>query len=410
MKFFINMLKDYFKFALGTISHRKMRSWLTMIGIFIGIAAVVALISLGQGFKEAINKEFEKIGTDKLIITAKNGFGPPGTNAVVRLTKDDLKVVKKVSGIESTAAFVLENSKAEFGDNIGFFQIQSVPSGDGRRLVAETQNLEVGSGRDLRDSDRFSAIIGINFVGKELLGKNLKLRDKIKIKEHEFVVVGILKKTGDPGRDDSVFIPEDTLRDVFAEPDKIDAIMAKAANVENIKTTAEKIKSSLRRFRNVKKDEEDFDVQTPEQLLGSFGDIVNIVQAVLIGIAVISLLVGGIGIANTMYTAVVERTKEIGIMKSVGAQKKDILFIFVIESGLLGAIGGLIGVLIGFGLSNAVEFAAKNIIGTNLIEAYFSYTLFFGALVFSFVIGAVFGLLPAYKGASLEPVEALRSK
>ena len=404
------MLKDYFKFALSTISHRKLRSWLTMIGIFIGIAAVVGLISLGQGFKQAINKEFEKIGVDKLFITAKGGFGPPGTNAVVKLTKDDLKAIKKGSGIENAAGFILANSKVEFEDEVGFFPIQSIPKGEERRLLAETQSLEIQEGRNLRDSDGFSAIIGIGFVEKELLGRNLRLRNKIKINDKDFTIVGVLEKTGDPGRDNSIFIPEDTLREVFNEPDKIDTIMVKAANVENMQIIAEKVTNDLRRFRNVKKDEEDFDVQTPEQLLGSFGDILNIVQSVLIGIAAISLLVGGIGIANTMYTAVIERTKEIGIMKSVGAQNKDILLIFIIESGLLGALGGLIGVVIGFGLSKSVEFIAKNVIGTNLIEAYFSYTLFFGALLFSFFIGALFGLMPARQAASLQPVEALRFK
>ena len=404
------MLKDYFKFALDTISHRKIRSWLTMIGIFIGIATVVALISLGQGFKQAINKEFEKIGTDKLFVTAKGGFGPPGTNPVMKLTEDDLKIVKKVSGIENVAGFILSNSKVEFEDNVGFFAIQGLPKGDERKLVAETQSLKVKEGRDLRDNDKSSAIIGIDFVDKELLEKNLKLRDKIEINDKEFVVVGILEKTGDPGRDGSIFIPQETLREVFNEPDKIDTIMVKVANVENIQIIAEKIKNDLRRFRNVKKDEEDFDVETPEQLLGSFGDIINIVQSVLIGIAAISLLVGGIGIANTMYTTVIERTKEIGIMKSVGAQNKDILLIFVIESGLLSTIGGLIGIILGFGLSNGVELIAKNVLRINLIEAYFSYSLFFGSLLFSFFIGAIFGLMPARQAALLQPVEALRYK
>ncbi len=404
------MLKDYFKFAFGSISHRKLRSWLTMIGIFIGIAAVVALISLGQGFKQAIDKEFEKIGTDKLFITAKGGFGPPGTNAVVQITKEDLRVVRMAGGIENAAGFLLENSKVEFEDNVGFFQVQSIPKGEGRKLLAETQSLIVKEGRDLRDNDRFSVVVGINFVEKELLGKNLRLRDRIKINNKEFTIIGILGKTGDPGRDNSLFIPEDILRDVFSEPDKIDTIMVKVANVANIDTIAEKIKNDLRGFRNVKKDDEDFDVQTPEQLLGSFGDVINIVQSVLIGIAAISLLVGGIGIANTMYTAVIERTKEIGIMKSVGGRNRDILLIFIIESGMLGAIGGLIGVVLGFGLSYGVELAAKNIIGTNLIEAYFSYYLFFGALLFSFVIGAIFGVMPAKQASSLQPVEALRSK
>ena len=404
------MLKDYFKFALGTISHRKIRSWLTMIGIFIGIAAVVALISLGQGFREAVNKEFEKIGTDKLIILPKSGFGSPIATAAAKLTEDDLKVVKKVPGTENVAGLIFANAKVEFEDNLDFLFIIGLPKGDERKLIDELQSLKVKEGRNLRDNDRFSALVGANIVEKELLGKNLRARDKIKINGKEFTVVGILEKTGDPGWDGSVSIPEDTLREIFNEPDKVDEIIVKVAGFDNVHAVADRVKSDLRRFRNVKKDEEDFDVQTPEQLLSSFGDILNIVQSVLIGIAAISLLVGGIGIANTMYTAVVERTKEIGIMKSIGAQNKDILLIFIIESGLLGLAGGLIGVVLGFGLSNFVEIIAKDVIGTNLIEAYFSYWLFFGALLFSFLIGVIFGVMPAKQAASLEPVEALRSK
>ncbi len=404
------MLKDYFKFAFNTISSRKLRSWLTMIGIFIGIAAVVALISLGQGFKDAINREFEKIGTDKLFITPKGGFGAHGTNSAAKLTKDDFKVVKKVTGIENVAELVTANSKAEFENSVGFFQIYGMPNLEERKLVQETYNLEVVQGRNLRDSDKFSVLVTNNFVEKKALGKNLKLRDKIKINNHEFTIVGIVKKTGDPSFDQTLLIPLDSLREIFGEPDKVDTILVKVANVGNINTIAEKITQDLRRFRNVKKGDEDFDVQTPQQLLGSFGDVVNIVQIVLMGIAGISLLVGGIGIANTMYTAVVERTKDIGIMKSVGAQNKDVLLIFVIESGLLGALGGLIGVLIGFALSKSVEYIAKTVIGTNLIGAYFSFTLFFGAILFSFLIGVIFGLMPARHAAMMQPVNALRSK
>ncbi|MBI2652816.1 ABC transporter permease, partial [Candidatus Woesearchaeota archaeon] len=215
------MLKDYLKFALDTISHRKLRSWLTMIGIFIGIAAVVALISLGQGFKQAINREFEKIGTDKLIILPKTGFGAPGTTAVAELTEDDLKVVKKVPGIENVAGFVFANSKVEFQDNIAFFFIIGLPEGNERDLVAELQSLKIKEGRNLSDNDKFRALLGSSVIDKELLGKNLRARDKIKINYKEFIVIGILEKTGDPGWDGSVVIPEETLREVFNEPDKL---------------------------------------------------------------------------------------------------------------------------------------------------------------------------------------------
>jgi len=403
------MLKDYFKFALVSISHRRLRSWLTLIGIFIGISAVVALISLGQGFRQAINKEFEKIGTDKLFITAKNSFGSPGTNAVIELTKEDFGVVKNVNGIVNADGYVMTNARVEKGDNIGFFPVHSIPEGEGKKILSETQTLTIRDGRELTDSDTFSVVLGSEFIDKELLG-DLNLRNRITINGREFVVVGFYDKTGDPVTDKTIFMPVKTLRNIFNIPDRIDVIMVKVANVENILSIAEKIENDLRRFRKVKIDEEDFDVQTPEQILGSFNQILNIVQAVLIGIATISLLVGGVGIANTMYTAVLERTKEIGIMKSIGAKNIDILLIFLIESGTLGAIGGLIGTVAGFSLSKAVEFIAVNVIGTKLIEAYFSLGLFFGAMAFSFFVGIIFGVMPARQASMLQPVEALRAK
>ena len=132
------------------------------------------------------------------------------------------------------------------------------------------------------------------------------------------------------------------------------------------------------------------------------------VEVVLIGIAAISLLVGGIGIANTMYTAVVERTKEIGIMKSIGAQNKDILLIFVIESGLLGLAGGAVGIAFGIGLSKLVEYLAFAFLGTSLVKAFFPWYLIVGSLVFSFLIGTISGFFPAKQAASLKPVDALR--
>ena len=404
------MLKDYFKFAFGAILHRRLRSWLTLIGIFIGISAVVALISLGQGFKQAIGREFEKIGTDKLFITAKNSFGPPGTNAVIELTKDDLRIVKNTNGIVNAAGYVMANARVERNDNIGFFTLHSIPEGEGKKILSETQTLIIKRGRELTDSDSFSVVLGSEFIDKELLGRDLNLRNSIKINGREFVIVGFYDKTGDPVADKTIFMPEKTLRDVFNIAQRVDVIIVKIANVENINTIAEKIENSLRRFRKVKIDEEDFEVQTPDQILGSFNQILDVVQAVLIGIAGISLVVGGVGIANTMYTAVLERTKDIGIMKSIGARNMDILLIFLFESGTLGVIGGFIGVIAGFSLSKAVEFIAVNVIGTRLIEAYFSFTLFFGALAFSFLIGVIFGVLPARQASMLQPVEALRGK
>ncbi len=185
-------------------------------------------------------------------------------------------------------------------------------------------------------------------------------------------------------------------------------IIAKVQDGFDPEEVANEIIKRLRQSREEKEGQETFDVQTSEQILETFGNIFGIVQAVLVGIAAISLLVGGIGIMNTMYTSVLERTKEIGVMKAIGAKNSDILYIFLFESGSLGLVGGIIGVIFGAGLSKGVEYIAMNSLGTNLLQASLTPQLIFGALIFSFLIGTLSGILPAMNAAKLKPVDALR--
>ena len=176
----------------------------------------------------------------------------------------------------------------------------------------------------------------------------------------------------------------------------------------DVTSVADGIERKLLQIKNEKQDQETFIVQTSEQLLTSFTNIFNIVQGVLVGIAAISLLVGGIGIMNTMYTSVLERTKEIGTMKAVGAKNSDILQIFLFESGLLGLVGGAIGVAMGVGLGKGVQYIATAALGTNLLQASITFPLIAGALAFSFIIGSLSGILPALQAARLKPADALR--
>jgi len=189
---------------------------------------------------------------------------------------------------------------------------------------------------------------------------------------------------------------------------KVDVIAVQVQKGVDANKVADDIERAMRRDRDLELGKEDFQISTPQQILETLDTILTMVEIVLIGIAAISLLVGGIGIANTMYTAVVERTKEIGIMKSIGAQNKDILLIFVIESGLLGLAGGAIGIVFGIGLSKLVEYLAFAFLGTSLIKAFFPWYLIVGSLVFSFLIGTISGFFPARQAASLKPVDALR--
>ena len=407
------MIKDYLKVGIGNLMHRKTRSWLTMVGIFIGIAAVVSLISLGQGMKEAIGNVFLNIGSDKIIIQAKSGLefsGPPGSSAASNLTTHDVDVVKRVNGVDKVGARLIRSAKLEFSNEVKFYFVASMPEDDdGREIVSEANNYKVEAGRLLKKGDKFKAFIGNSVANKGLFKKKIELGNKIKINNIDFEVVGILKKSGNPQQDRVVILPEDILREVLGiDKDKVDVIAVKVQKGVDVNNVANDIEKAMRRDRDLDLGKEDFEVQTPQQILDTLNNILTIVEIVLIGIAAISLLVGGIGIANTMYTAVLERTKEIGVMKSVGAQNRDILIIFLIESGLLGLVGGAIGVGMGMGLSKLVEIAATQFLGTSLIKAFFPWYLILGALAFSFLIGAISGLLPAKQAASLKPVDALR--
>ena len=168
------------------------------------------------------------------------------------------------------------------------------------------------------------------------------------------------------------------------------------------------IEDKLRKERHVKKGEEDFNVQTSEQLMGSFKNILLIVQILLIGVGSISLIVGGINIMNSMYTSVLQRTKEIGIMKAIGAKNSDILLIFLIEAGLLGLIGGAIGTFFGFLISKSAQIIAFKILGSNLLIIDFNPFLIISALAFSFFIGMLSGVAPAIQASRLKPAETLR--
>lgn len=201
---------------------------------------------------------------------------------------------------------------------------------------------------------------------------------------------------------------ESDLKNILNINDEIDLIVAQIDDKDKAKETAEKIETELRKDRNLDIGEEDFSVETPLQSIETINTILNVITLVISGIAAISLLIGGIGIANTMFTSVLERTKEIGVMKAIGARNRDILSIFLIEAGLLGLIGGVIGIGAGITISKAIEYIAIHQLGTTLLKAAIPLPLIFGCLAFSFLVGTISGFWPAYRALKVKPVEALR--
>jgi putative ABC transport system permease protein len=406
------MRKDYFLLAYRNIIKRGLRSWLTMIGIFIGIAAVVALIGLGEGLRTAITAQFGILGTDVLSVRASgiDFAGPPGFATPNPLKDTLVDKLENVQGVEAAINRFLDSAIVEFDDIQSIEFIASVPMDDKRKVFEDMINLQVEDGRLLKDGDSKRIVLGNSFKKEDNpFKKALAVGDRISIDKDVFEVVGILEKKGSFIIDSTIFMNEDTLLDKIRENDEdVNIIAVKVRDEKTINQVAASIERLLRKERNVKEGEEDFIVQSPQAALKSLDSTLFAVQMFVVIIAVISLLVGGIGIMNTMYTSVVERTKEIGIMKAIGARNSAIFSLFFIESGLLGSVGGAIGVIMGLFFAYGSAAIGRAILGNQLIQAKVSIPLILGALAFSFIMGTVFGSLPAYQASKLKPIDSIR--
>ncbi|HLC57003.1 MAG TPA: ABC transporter permease [Candidatus Nanoarchaeia archaeon] len=392
------MIEDYARFAVSNLLHRKLRSLLTVLGIIIGVAAIIALISVSQGLKSSIEEQFATFGADRLLISAK-GFQGPGTSAN-GLTEKDVDTLERIADFKYVIPSIYSTSEVEFSNKIKFTYIVGVPSKEFEGMFADV-GTELAEGRYVREGEKKVAVIGAR-VADELFDKKVRLRSKIMVNGEDFTVIGILKEIGSQQDDNQINIPLEAYREVFDEPDKVDVIIAQAKEGSNIELLKDRSERALKKAR----DDENYQVMTAAQIAEQINNVLGVIQIVLIGIAAISLVVGGIGIMNSMYTSVLERTKEIGVMKSIGAHKNDILMIFLLESGLLGLVGGLIGVGIGVGLGEIVEIAAAQA-GYGILKIPVKLWIILFGLGFAFLVGIASGTLPAMRAAKLSPVSAL---
>lgn len=408
------MIKDYFSLALKNLRHRGLRSWLTMLGIFIGIAAVVSLISMGQGLQTAITGQFGTLSVDKLTIQNKGtGFGPPGSTVVEKLNNRDIEIIESVRGVDKVIPRLIRVGSLEYNKVSGFGYATDIPEEkESMNIVYESFDAKAEEGRLLEPGDKGKVLLGNNFLDMEDFERKFQVGKKIKLKgeiEKEFEIVGILEKGSSFQTNSVVFMMSNDLQELFEIEDEYDLIIAQVIDKDKIEDVAKEIERKLRNDRNEKVGEESFSVETPLQALESVSTILNIINLIVIGIAAISLFVGGIGIANTMYTSVLERTKDIGVMKAVGAQNRDILSIFLIESGLLGLVGGIVGAIIGLGGAMMISMLANQALGEGLFIVTISYPLLIGAISFSFFVGILSGVFPALQASKLNVVDALRS-
>lgn len=402
------MITEYFVMSIRNLKKRKLRTGLTMLGIFISVATIFMLISLSLGLQNAVEEQFKILGTDKLFIIPKTGFlGPPGSVGGVVFTEKDVNTIKKVRGVADYSYVTIANAKVEFSKQTKYLMVVGLPL-ENTDVYTETGSWGADEGILLQEGDEGSVMLGCMFKEGGVFDKPVNIGNKLIINDERFKVRTGLKCVGNPGDDSSILMPLTDLRRLFDTPERVDQILIKVENEEDILEVADRIENKLRKSRGLTEKTQDFIVLTPEELLEGFQDILSIITVFLAGVAAISLLVGAIGISNTMYTSVLERTNEIGVMKALGAQNKDILTIFLTESGFLGLIGAGIGVILGYSVSKTIEFIAVNSLNTTLLQAAAPLYLVIGCLGFGFLIGAVSGALPAYRASRTNVVDALR--
>jgi len=398
---------DYIKYSLQNLMHRKLRSWLTIISILIGITAIFALVSFGQGLRNYVDILASEMGTDKIMVIPITGLS---LDENFYLTKEDFDFLKKIKGVEEGAVMYAAGAQVEFEKKKKYVFGVGMPSeGNEKRLIKDMLTIDMSKGRELKKDDKLKIVMGYNYqIPNKLFSKKINVGDKIKINDKEVDVIGFYEEVGNPSDDSQVYFTLEGFEEVFPEKkNKYQYVILKAAPGESSIELADKIKEKLRKFKGQDKGKEDFIVQSFDQVVQTFTTILDVINGILVLIALISLVVAAVNIMNTMYTSVLERTKEIGVMKAIGAKNNDILFIFVFESGVLGMIGGILGVILGYIIAKIGGLiAAAN--GYAILQPAFPLWLIIGCIIFAFMIGAGSGLLPAKQASSLKPVDALR--
>ncbi len=397
-------LVETIKISLDALRINKVRSILTMLGVVIGVAAVIILVSLGEGARQYIRKEFGSLGTNILIVvpgkTAREGGMHMGTSAVRKLVYDDALLIKRRSiHVVYSVPVIVGTSWVKYRGRSRDTYVVGVTE-----EYFPARNLQVDLGRNLNHEDvqyrRRVCILG-RTVKRDLFGDRNPLGQAIKIGDGRYRVIGVMKRKGVTlgyDLDDVVFIPTTVATELF-DTDALFNITVKARSEEVVDDAKRDIREILRRRHAGR---EDFTVLSQDEMLEVMGKVLTIMTSVLAGIAAISLIVGGIGIMNIMLVSVRERTREIGLRKAVGATNEDILFQFLTESTVLSLIGGVTGIGLGIGVSllvpQLVSYLPSKIATWSVFVAFF----------FSGLVGIASGVYPALKAARYDPIVALR--
>jgi len=389
-----------FKLALKSIMSSKIRSLLTMLGIIIGVAAVIIIVGLGNGMQKYMQKSFFDLGTNTLNVYLSN------YNSSKKVTPDDMFTIARenheyIDGISPTLSL---------GGTvrIGTEKAEKTQISGTAESYDKMSSLKIVDGRFLKYMDMQSTakvcVIG-SYVNENYFDSNA-IGQTIKIDGNPYKVVGVLEmkaKNQERGEDNKIYIPYTTAMKVSYQSD-VSSYVVSVKDSDKVDTAKNILSTKL---TNLYGSKDKFNILSMAEMLDSMNQMINVMVAILASIAAISLFVGGIGIMNIMLVSVSERTREIGIRKALGATNGNILTQFVIEAGTTSAMGGLLGIGLGYGLSKVGTIVINAVLKQEIIIAPSSNAVLISFGI-SFAIGVIFGYLPARKAAKLNPIDALR--
>jgi len=396
------------RIALRALARNKLRAFLTMLGIIIGVGAVIAMVAIGEGAKSTIRAQIASLGTNVLIVLpGSNSQGGVrfGTGNVNTLVDADARAMVQELRSVSFASPVLRRPEQVIAGNLNWGTLAQGVAPEFQQI----RDWQVAEGRFLHEGDMDSAakvaVIG-QTVATQLFGNDNPVDAVIRIRNIPFRVVGLLVAKGQTGQgtdqDDTVMIPYTTMQKRLMRITWVQSIVVKAVSAERVQETQEQISSLLRQRHHIGQDrEDDFNVRNLSDIAEAASTTARVMAVLLGSVASISLLVGGIGIMNIMLVSVTERTREIGIRMAVGARSRDIMLQFLVEAVVMAATGGLIGIFLGIGSSEVLKEWAQwpTLISPTIVAI---------AFLFSGAVGVFFGFYPAKKAANLDPIEALR--